>query len=212
MPARIERPRSAKHGMRPSAPEPFRSRNNDYNAIHGGQGSIINDHSPIESDFDLEEWMLNQRNAMHRPKSAKSRGQRTLPEDLSSTRGQGQGQDDLTPARPKSAKHGRRARTQHEQSEQRMSGNDNSSFDPNRHQRDQRHQEGFDVRDQRIEGIEIPNTTYSEDLQTPRDRPRMRPKSAGGRRRPPPQEQFTITNGKLHSHIKIVIMSFQLHI
>ncbi len=194
MPARIERPRSAKQGMRPSAPEPFMSRQNDYNAIHGGSGNTINNHSPLESDFDLEERMLNQRNAINRPKSAKSRGQRTVPEDLTHTRGQGQ--DDLAPARPKSAKHGRRARTHHEQNEQRMSGNDSSSFDPQRHQRDQRHQGTRDVRDQRVEGIEIPNSTYSEDLQTPRDRPVMRPKSAGGRRRPPPQEQFTTSNGK----------------
>ena len=142
--SRKERPKSAKHGVR--------SRKVESTQIEDHSQS----HAPaIESDFDLEERIHSH---ISRPKSAKFKARSENSNPI-------QSENELIMSRPKSAKHGRRARKS--QTDNSNQNGQNGSYHRNQ--------------DQRVEGIVIPeDISAGEDIQTPR--PLYRPKSRRGSR------------------------------
>ena len=125
----------------------------------------------MESDIDLEERMQCNKS---RPKSAKFKSRRT--ENASVL----EDENNLFGSRPKSAKHGRRARNA-QQDNSNQNGNHGS------HDGYQRNQ------DHRVERVHIlEEVSAAEDIQTPR--PLYRPKSAGMRQRG--RDQHIGSNGE----------------
>ena len=165
-----ERPKSAKHGIRlrmvdpnnQSQPEPQRHQPTSTTAM--------------ESDFDLEERVQSNRS---RPKSAKFKFRRT--ENTSGL----EDENNLFGSRPKSAKHGRRARNAQRDISNQNGNNGNHNGNQRNH-------------DQRVERVHIvEGISAAEDLQT--SRPLYRPKSAAMRQRG--HDQHIGSNGEyFHVH------------
>ena len=167
---RRERPKSAKHGVRSRMIES----NNHIQQPEAQRHSEV--HNPtLQSDLDFEERVQSN---MNRPKSAKFKSRRTVG---GGDGGGGNGnpfedENDLIMSRPKSAKHGRRARNPLLSDSSNQNGNHSNNSG-----------------NHGVEGISIPDGIFSaEEVQTPR--PLYRPKSAGVRKRG--HEQHIGSNGK----------------
>ena len=168
VPTRREKPKSAKHGIRLQMVDPCNQTQLET------QRQVPNTTTAMESDFDLEERMQCNNS---RPKSAKFKSRRT--ENASVL----EDENNLFGSRPKSAKHGRRARNA--QQDNSNHSNQNGSHDS--HDGYQRNQ------DQRVERVHIlEGVSAAEDMQTPR--PLYRPKSAGMRQRG--RDQHIGSNGE----------------
>ena len=154
MPTRRERPKSAKHGIRSRMVDPCNQTQLEP------QRHVPTTTTAMESDFDLEERMQCNNS---RPKSAKLKSRKT--ENASVL----EDENNLFGSRPKSAKHGRRARNAQQD-------NSNQNGYHGSHDGYQRNQ------DHRVERVHILEAvSAAEDIQTPR--PLYRPKSAAMRQR-----------------------------